>query len=206
MRSIRSLSWPLLAAAALAACPSKEAAGPAVAGCDFPGGFKAVAPMAMRTCAIAAKPLMDARHGVGDAQRLAVVGAKPGELAYGPYVEVAPLRNFAGAASVTALSESQLARSVPLAIVTAMGAYPKLGIQPGSNALIVRVAPGDSTGSAAMVSIDSGTVTMLAVHVQDHPDPADQPLATARWLWSDHDETLWVACGRRCCWVTPLAQ
>jgi hypothetical protein len=206
MRSIRSCSWPLCVAAVLAACPPKVATGPAVAGCDFPAGFKAVAPMAMRTCAIAAKPLMDPRHGVGDAQRLALPGARPGELTYGPYVEVAPLRNYAGASSVTALSDSQLARSVPLAIVTAKGPYAKLGIQPGVNALIVRVAPGDTAGTAAMVSVDSGTVTMLAVHVQEHKDPADQPLATARWLWSDNDESLWVACGRRCCWVTPLPQ
>lgn len=204
MRSIRSVTWPLCAAAILAACPKEVAVGPAVTGCDFPSGFKSVAPTDLRKCAMAAKPLADTRHGVGDAQRLAVEGPRKGELSYGPYVEVMPLRHFAGAASVTELSDSQLARSAPLVLVMAKGPYAKLGIQTGANALIVRVAPGDSVGTAAMVSLDSGSVTMLAVHVQEHKDPADQPLPTARWIWSDDDESLWVACGRRCCWVTPL--
>ena len=206
MPRIPSLSWSIAVAVALAACRKQEALVPAVAGCDFASGLKSVAPMALKTCAIAAKPLVDMRHGGGDAQRLSVVGARPGELTYGPYAEVSPLHGFSNAPLLTDLSEAQLAHGVPLALVMAKGAYPKLGIQPGANAVIVHVAPGDTVGTAAMVSIDSGTVVLLAVHVQEHKDPADQPLPAARWIWSDQDESLWVACGRRCCWVTPIPQ
>ena len=202
MRTIRRSAWVLSAAAALAACP-KPPNGPAVAECDLGGKLKSVAAATLTACANAAKPLKDGRHGVGDGQRLAIAGATPGSLTYGPYVTVAPLRGFQGAASVTDLSDAQLSRGVPLTIVEASGAYPKLGIDSGQNVLIVSVQPSDTVDTAVMVS-PKGAATYLAVHLQEHADPMDRPLATARWIWSDSDESLWVACGRRCCWVTPL--
>jgi hypothetical protein len=146
----------------------------------------------------------DTRHGTGDEQRLAVVGAG-GQLVYGPKASITPLRGYYGMSVITDASEKEMARGVPLAVIASDSAYPKLGLRAGKNVLIVAVAAGADSGTALMVPVDGTAATRLAVHVTDHKDESDYPLPTARWIWSDKDETIWIACGRRCCWVVPVA-
>jgi hypothetical protein len=172
--------------------------------CRVTPDLKSAQASALSACAHAVSGNADTRHGTGDEQRLAVLGAD-GQLTYGPKATITPLRGYYGMSSVTAASEKDLAHGVPLAVIASDSAYPKLGLRGGKNILIVSVPEGADSGSAVMVPLDGSAVTHLAVHVTSHADESDYPLATARWIWSDKDETIWIACGRRCCWVAPVA-
>jgi hypothetical protein len=183
--------------------PSTGTGGPAP--CGFSADLKSASSYALQACAKSVMGAADLRHGTGDEQRLAIVDPG-GHLRYGPKATITPLRDFLGIADVTAVSEKVLANGVPLAVIFSDSAYSKLGMQKGYNVLIVSVPQGSDKGMAAMIPVDGTTVTFLTVNVTSHKESVDYPLATARWIWSDSDETIWVACGRKCCYVMPVAQ
>jgi hypothetical protein len=172
--------------------------------CHVTPDLKTAEASALGACAHAVQGNADPRHGTGDEQRLAVIGAG-GQLVYGPKATITPLRGYFGLSSVTAVTDKDLMHGLPLAVIAIDSAYPKLGLQAGKNILMVSIPEGEDVGTAVMVPLDGSPVTRLAVHATTHPDESDYPLATARWIWSDKDETIWVACGRRCCWVAPVA-
>jgi hypothetical protein len=209
--SPRLAAAPWILVAALAAAGSARAqavnAPPssAPAGCEFTMEMlqkKAVPAAQFAACAQSVSKSGDTRHGTGDAQRLAVSDST-GKLHYGPFATIVPIRGVPGVPSVTEVSDALLAHGAPLAVIDSKGRYAALGMRKGLNVLIVAVADGESTGTAVMVPLDGGRPKYLGVTVEAHADPADQPLATARWIWSASDETIWVACGRKCCRVTP---
>jgi hypothetical protein len=171
--------------------------------CGMGPTLQATSATSLSACAQAVAGDADTRHGAGDEQRLAVAGPG-GQLQYGPKATITPLRGYFGMKSVTHATAQEMARGVPLALITSDSAYPKLGLRAGKNVLIVAVPQGSDSGTALMVPLDGSVATPLAVHVTDHMDKSDYPLPTARWIWSDKDETMWVACGRRCCWVVPV--
>ncbi len=172
--------------------------------CRVTPDLKTAEASALSACAHAVSGNADTRHGTGDEQRLAVMDSS-GRLAYGPKATITPLRGYYGMSSITAATDKDLAHGLPLAVIAIDSAYPKLGLRAGKNILIVSVPEGAEVGTAVMVPLDGSPVTRLAVHATTHEDESDYPLATARWIWSDKDETIWVACGRRCCWVAPVA-
>jgi len=172
--------------------------------CRVTPDLKSADASSLGACAHAVSGNADTRHGTGDEQRLAVMSAG-GQLVYGPKATITPLRGYYGMSSVTAATDKDLAHGVPLAVITIDSAYPKLGLQAGKNILLVSIPDGADVGTAVMVPLDGSAVTRLAVHATAHPNESDYPLATARWIWSDKDETIWIACGRRCCWVAPVA-
>jgi len=173
--------------------------------CRVTPDLKTAEASALGACAHAVQGNADPRHGTGDEQRLAVMGTD-GQLMYGPKATITPLRGYYGMSSVTAATDKDLAHGVPLAVIVIDSAYPKLGLQAGKNILMVSIPEEDDVGTAVIVPLDGSPVTRLAVHATTHPNESDYPLATARWIWSDKDETIWVACGRRCCYVVPIAQ
>jgi hypothetical protein len=195
----------LLAAVVAAGCAHPSGSGGPAPACGFSADLKSASSHDLQACAKSVMGAADMRHGTGDEQRLAIVDPG-GHLRYGPKASITPLRDFLGIADVTAVSDKVLANGVPMALIVSDSAYAKLGVQKGYNVLILSVPSGADSGMAAMIPVDGSTVTFLKVHVTSHKDAIDYPLATARWIWSDTDETIWVACGRRCCYVVPVAQ
>jgi hypothetical protein len=188
-----------------AGCAHPSGSGGPAPACGFSADLKSASSHDLQACAKSVMGAVDMRHGTGDEQRLALV-EPGGHLRYGPKASITPLRDFLGIADVTAVSDKVLANGVPMALIVSDSAYAKLGVQKGYNVLILSVPAGADSGMAAMIPVDGSTVTFLKVKVTSHKDPVDYPLATARWIWSDTDETIWVACGRRCCYVMPVAQ
>ena len=195
----------MLAAVAAAGCAHPSSAGAPAPTCGFSADLKSASSKDLQACAKSVMGAADMRHGTGDEQRLAIMDPG-GRLRYGPKASITPLRDFLGIANVTAVSEKVLANGVPMAVIFSDSAYSKLGVQKGYNVLILSVPAGADSGMAAMIPVEGSAVTFLKVHVTSHKEPVDYPLATARWIWSDTDETIWVACGRRCCYVMPVAQ
>src|SRR5664279_1185591 len=206
-RLARAPSFLLVGAAALVAAgwlyPSTTTPSPSTP-CGFSADLKNVPPQALQSCAKSVVVNVDLRHGDGGAQHLTATDVR-GNLVKGPYASVRPLREFMGIHNVTEVTERQLQGGVPLAVIHSDAAYARLGLQEGDNVVVVSVREGASTGVAAVVSVDGSSVTYLPVHVTTHDDPADYPLPTARWITGPHDnaETIWIACGRKCCWVMP---
>ncbi len=169
--------------------------------CDFTTPLDDVPAHQLRRCAQAARNSGDTRHGSGDEQRLAVFVGN-GQLEYGPYAKIAPVRNFGGVPTVVDIPPEQLARGFPLAVVESSGSYDSLGFERGTNVVIGAVAPGATRGVAWVVPVDNpANPTRLVIDVQTHPDSANAPLPAARWVWSRVDDTMWVSCSGACCGI-----
>jgi len=154
--------------------------------------------------------------GWGDEQRLAIMdssGPYPLKLRYGPLVRIIPhddlekleMKDF----QITGWQFVARFEVTPLPQLPELG-YPKLSLNPGDqNFLFLRrsdvgvwealIGPGcDSPTTTLRCTGSRYRVRELERHVEGATD-TKLPPGTARFVWSDADETVWIRCVSGCC-------
>jgi len=154
--------------------------------------------------------------GWGDEQRLAITDASgpyPLKLRYGPLVRIIPhddlekleMKDF----QITGWQFVARFEVTPLSPLPELG-YPKLSLNAGDqNFLFLRLSDRGVWQALIGPGCDNPTTTFgctgsryevqeLERHVEGATD-TKLPPGTARFVWSDDDETVWIRCVSGCC-------